>query len=132
MPRTIITLVLRHIKAVWEPKAPEWCVSSPLIILHKIISLGCHGVCPGKWKTHCSFQIHLLNTHRRPGLLSVSLFPSVRKCMQVADLLWRGQTGGAWVSAGGSTGLAVSVYDCNSPLILHRQMLFRYVINLVF
>ena len=41
-------VVLPHIKAVRDTRAPELYLSCSLIILHKIITFRCRGVCPGK------------------------------------------------------------------------------------
>ena len=135
IPHTIITLVLPHIKAVWDTKAWEMYLSSPLSVLHKIIRLRSHSVCLGDWKMHCSLHTHLLNTAQEDKVAFLyPLFPSVRKQLRVGNLLWWGNTHIASISSGEKRD--EPVFHCWFMIItfilLKKQILFWYVINLVF
>ena len=50
-------VVLPHIKAVRDARAPELYLSCSLIILHKIITFRCLGVCLGKVENAGSFHL---------------------------------------------------------------------------
>lgn len=134
IPHTIITLVVPHIKSVWDTKASELYLSSALIVLHESICLRCHGVCPGNRKMHCSFRVRLLNTAQEDRVAFCTAFP---KCWEMVAGCrpaltrwhWCGQGFLQWEERGGC--LSVLLYAYNFPLRLKTQMLFWYVINLM-
>lgn len=135
IPRAIITVVLLHIKAVRDVKAAELYLSSPLIILHKIISLGCRGVCPGKWEVHCPFHSPLLNTAQEGRVAFCTHFS---RCWETGEscklALTRSYQSGLhflwWESVWGY--LSVLVYEDNFPLWLKSPMLFWHMLYVVF